>query len=101
MLALAAGIALPTSAKQPTVGEQEFFLSDELTPELSACGRQFYIPNVFGPTGMTGWINGSTLVVREVGEHRPQDQGRVRAPETEEKEKVRSAISPSRIIPNR
>jgi hypothetical protein len=63
----------PANAKPPSEEDLEFFLGEELTPGVSVCGRQFYIPNVFGPTGMTGWINGPTLVVREVEPNSPAD----------------------------
>lgn len=72
-LALTASLAGPAGARAPSEQEMSFYLDEKLTPEVSLCGRQFYIPNVFGPTGMTGWINGPTLVVREVEINSPAD----------------------------
>ncbi len=72
-LAIVGSFATAASARPPSEEQMSFFLGEKLTPELSVCGRQFYIPNVFGPTGMTGWINGPTLVVREVEPNSPAD----------------------------
>ena len=72
LAALGAALA-PATAKPPSEAEMNFFHGEKLTPSVSVCGRQFYIPNVFGPTGMTGWINGPTLVVREVEPNSPAD----------------------------
>jgi hypothetical protein len=51
-----------------------FFRSDELSPDVALCGRQFHVPTVFGPTGMNGWIFGDKLVVREVENGSPADK---------------------------
>ncbi len=50
-----------------------FFQMDELSSDVALSGRQFFIPTVLGPTGMNGWINGETLVVREVENGSPAD----------------------------
>ncbi len=52
---------------------QGFFKSNELTPTVTLCGTDFYVPTVFGPTGMSGWIFNDTLVVREVDAGSPAD----------------------------
>lgn len=61
-----------TRAAQPPA-EEEFFRMEELSPDVALSGRQFYIPTVFGPTGMNGWMHGETLVVREVETDSPAD----------------------------
>ena len=51
----------------------DFFNEGELSPNVALSGKQFFIPNVFGPTGMNGWILNDTLVVREVEAGSPAD----------------------------
>jgi len=75
-LALAvAAVGAPPSAlpAAPPPAEEEFFRSEELSPDVALCGRQFHVPTVFGPTGMNGWIFNDTLVVREVENGSPAD----------------------------
>jgi len=55
-------------------GPDDFFRSDELSPDVALCGRQFHVPTVFGPTGMNGWIFNDVLVVREVEYGSPADR---------------------------
>ena len=62
--------ALPAAAPP---AEEEFFRSEELSPDVALCGKQFHVPTVFGPTGMNGWIFHDTLVVREVENGSPAD----------------------------
>ena len=76
-LALAVGaVGITTSAlpaAKPAAGD-DFFRSDELSPDVALCGKQFYVPTVFGPTGMNGWLFGNRLVVREVENGSPAER---------------------------
>ncbi|MCP5117183.1 MAG: hypothetical protein GY953_40680, partial [bacterium] len=53
--------------------KDDFFRKRELSSDVALSGRQFYIPTVFGPTGMNGWMLDETLVVREVENGSPAD----------------------------
>jgi hypothetical protein len=55
-------------------GPDNFFRSDELSPNVALCGRQFHVPTILGPTGMNGWIFNNVLVVREVESGSPADR---------------------------
>ncbi len=63
--------AAPLWAKSPV--DDGFFDSSELTPEVALCGKEFYLPTIFGPTGMNGWLLNETLVVREIENGSPAD----------------------------
>ncbi len=66
------GIASGTLWAAPKAPD-DFFRASELNPDVAFCGKQFYLPTVFGPTGMNGWILNDTLVVREVESGSPAD----------------------------
>jgi len=69
----AVGIAASVAPAAAPAAPDNFFRTGELTPDVAFCGRQFYLPTVFGPTGMNGWILNDTLVVREVENGSPAD----------------------------
>lgn len=73
VLAVAAVGSIPAVGLAAQADEGSFFRAAELGPNVAMSGTQFYIPNVFGPTGMNGWILGETLVVREVESGSPAD----------------------------
>jgi len=73
LLALGCWTTGAAPAAKVSQADLEFFLADEMTPDLAMAGRQFYIPSIFGPTGMTGWLNSQGLVVREVENGSPAD----------------------------
>ena len=66
-------VATPVVCAADPAVQDEFFQNKELGPDVALSGRQFYIPTVFGPTGMNGWMLGETLVVREVENGSPAD----------------------------
>ena len=73
-LAVAAcGIVCSATSAAASEDEDDFFRSDELSPDVALCGKQFHVPTVFGPTGMNGWIFQDALVVREVENGSPAD----------------------------
>ena len=74
--AAAVGFAVLLAAAPLAAGAEEFFKLEELTPDVTLEGRDYYIPTIFGPTGMNGWILGEYLVVREVDKGSPAD-GRI------------------------
>ncbi|NQU22803.1 MAG: hypothetical protein HQ567_16110 [Candidatus Nealsonbacteria bacterium] len=71
-LILVAAVTRAGYAAGPS-GQSDFFQKKELGPDVALSGKQFYIPTVFGPTGMNGWMLGETLVVREVENGSPAD----------------------------
>lgn len=72
-MALTIAIAAAAAPAAGPRAADDFFRADELGPTLALSGRQYYIPTVFGPTGMNGWILDDTLVVREVEPGSPAD----------------------------
>jgi len=49
------------------------FAKEQLSADIALCGQAFYLPTVFGPTGMNGWIFDDALVVLEVENDSPAD----------------------------
>jgi len=73
LVAAGVGVApLVAPAAAPPAPER-FFRTEELRPDVALCGKRFYIPTVFGPTGMNGWLLDDKLVVREVDHGSPAD----------------------------
>ncbi|TFG87232.1 MAG: hypothetical protein E4H17_03525, partial [Gemmatimonadales bacterium] len=72
-LALTLALASVAAAAAAAPVKDDFFRTDELGPGVTLCGKEYYIPTVFGPTGMNGWILNDTLVVREVENGSPAD----------------------------
>jgi len=71
--ALGAGASVASAAAAAPKPEDDFFRADELGPTVALCGKEYYIPTVFGPTGMNGWVLNDSLVVREVEPGSPAD----------------------------
>jgi len=66
----------PVTASQGAAAE-DFYRLEELHEAVALDGTEYYVPTVFGPTGMVGWILGSHLIVRDVEAGSPAD-GRIR-----------------------
>lgn len=71
---VAAAMALTSAQPLPAAGPgQDFYRFDELNELVTFQGTRFYIPTIFGPTGMSGWLMTDSLVVREVEKGSPAD----------------------------
>ena len=72
---LAAGMMLTGGTADAAQKEQgpSFYYLEELSPDVALEGTRFYLATGFGPTGLTGWLLGSDLVVREVDKGSPAD----------------------------